>query len=48
MGPGIFAIILLVVAVFALAQAVVVVNQGFEYTLERFGRFTTTLRLASR
>ena len=44
MGAGVFAIVLLVVAVFALAQAVVVVNQGFEYTLERFGRFTTTLR----
>ena len=44
MGAGVFAIVLLVVAVFALSQAVVVVRQGFEHTLERFGRFTTTLR----
>ncbi|QYE36541.1 SPFH/Band 7/PHB domain protein [Polymorphobacter sp. PAMC 29334] len=44
MTAGIFVLVLLVVAVFALAQAVVVVKQGFEYTLERFGRFTTTLR----
>nr|WP_295659429.1 SPFH domain-containing protein [Polymorphobacter sp.] len=44
MTAGIFVLVLLVVAVAALAQAVVVVKQGFEYTLERFGRFTTTLR----
>ena len=44
MTAGIFVLVLLVVAVAALAQAVVVVRQGFEYTLERFGRFTTTLR----
>ncbi len=44
MTGGIFAIVLLIVAVLALSQAVVVVRQGFEYTLERFGRFTMTLR----
>jgi len=44
MAGSIFFIVLLVVAVFAVAQAVVTVRQGFEYTLERFGRFTMTLR----
>lgn len=44
MDFGIFALALLVLAVVGLAQAVVVVRQGFEYTLERFGRYTMTLR----
>ena len=44
MGAGIFALILIGVALVAFSQAVVVVNQGYEYTLERFGRFTSTLR----
>jgi len=44
MGAGIFALILIGVALVAFSQAVVVVNQGYEYTLERFGRFTSTLK----
>ncbi len=41
---GIFAIALLVLAVLFVASSIVVVRQGYEYTLERFGRFTGTLR----
>jgi regulator of protease activity HflC (stomatin/prohibitin superfamily) len=41
---SIFAIAFLLLAIIAVARAVVVVRQGFEYTLERFGRFTMTLR----
>ena len=44
MAGSIFFVVLLVVAVFAVSQAVVTVRQGYEYTLERFGRFTMTLR----
>lgn len=39
-----FAIILAVLAVIGVATSVVVVRQGYEYTLERLGRYTTTLR----
>jgi regulator of protease activity HflC (stomatin/prohibitin superfamily) len=41
---AIFALALFALAVLAVAKAVVVVRQGHEYTLERFGRFTATLR----
>ncbi|MFA7439902.1 MAG: SPFH domain-containing protein [Sphingomonadaceae bacterium] len=44
MGGTIFALILAGLAVLAVATAIVVVRQGYEYTLERFGRYTTTLR----
>ncbi len=44
MEAGAFAIVLLIVAVLAISQAVIVVRQGFEVTLERFGRFTGILR----
>ena len=44
MEAGAFAIVLLIVAVLAVSQAVIVVRQGFEVTLERFGRFTGILR----
>ena len=44
MMGGWFAIVLAVLAVFVVYSAVVVVRQGFEYTLERFGRFTHVLR----
>ncbi|MBS3961294.1 MAG: SPFH/Band 7/PHB domain protein [Sandarakinorhabdus sp.] len=40
----IFAVILVVLAVLGVATAVVTVKQGYEYTLERFGRYTTTLK----
>ena len=39
-----FAIILVVLALLTLMRSVVIVKQGYEYTLERFGRYTTTLR----
>jgi regulator of protease activity HflC (stomatin/prohibitin superfamily) len=39
----IFAVILVVLAVLGVATAVVVVRQGYEYTLERLGKYTTTL-----
>jgi regulator of protease activity HflC (stomatin/prohibitin superfamily) len=42
-GVIIFAIILVLLAVAALVAAVVVVRQGHEYTLERLGKYTTTL-----
>ena len=38
-----FALILLAFAVFTVFKAVTVVNQGFEYTVERFGRYRRTL-----
>ena len=41
---GIFAIALALLALVVLFRAVVVVRQGYEYTLERFGRFTQVLR----
>ncbi len=39
-----FAILLAVLAVIVVAKSVVVVRQGYEYTLERLGRYTQTLR----
>ncbi|NJC07982.1 regulator of protease activity HflC (stomatin/prohibitin superfamily) [Polymorphobacter fuscus] len=44
MTLGIFAAVFLLLVLAALSQAVVVVRQGHEYTLERFGRFTMALR----
>ena len=44
MGGGWFAIALAVVAVIVVFSATVVVRQGHEYTLERFGRFVAVLR----
>lgn len=40
---SVFALILLAFAVFTVFKAVTVVNQGFEYTVERFGRYRRTL-----
>ncbi len=39
-----FAIGLVVVMVFILMKSVVIVQQGYEYTVENFGRFTRSLR----
>lgn len=39
-----FAVILLVVVLFVLMKSVVIVRQGYEYTIESFGRFTRTLK----
>lgn len=38
-----FAIILIVLVLFILMASVVIVRQGYEYTVESFGRFTRTL-----
>ena len=43
-GASIAVIILIVLAVLTVMKAVVTVQQGFEYTVERFGRFTRTMR----
>ena len=39
-----FAVILVVLVLFVLAKSVVIVRQGYEYTIESFGRFTRTLK----
>ncbi len=44
LGGGAVAIFLAILAIITVASAAVVVRQGYEYTLERFGRFVTTLR----
>ena len=44
MAGTIAALILAILAFFTVAAGVVTVRQGFEYTVERFGRYTTTLR----
>jgi regulator of protease activity HflC (stomatin/prohibitin superfamily) len=45
MGAGsIFAIVLVVVAVIVLAKLVRIVPQGWEWTVERFGKYTRTLQ----
>ncbi|MCE5234270.1 MAG: SPFH domain-containing protein [Mizugakiibacter sp.] len=41
--PGLFALVLVVVAVIVLAKLVRIVPQGYEWTVERFGRYTRTL-----
>ena len=44
MGTLIFALILVALAVLALISSVTIVRQGYEYTLERLGKYTTTLK----
>ncbi|WP_374387168.1 SPFH domain-containing protein [Sandaracinobacter sp.] len=44
MGTLIFALILVALAVLALISSVTIVRQGYEYTLERLGKYTTTLQ----
>ena len=44
LGALVFTGILVALAVLALVTSVVIVRQGYEYTLERLGRYTTTLR----
>jgi regulator of protease activity HflC (stomatin/prohibitin superfamily) len=44
MDGGVFVIVLAVLAIIFVWTAVVVVRQGYEYTLERFGRYTQTLK----
>jgi regulator of protease activity HflC (stomatin/prohibitin superfamily) len=43
-GPMIFAIVLALVVLLTLWLGIVIVPQGYEYTIERFGRFRTTLK----
>lgn len=40
----IWAVILAVLAVVVVRKSVIIVRQGFEYTVERFGRYSTTFR----
>jgi regulator of protease activity HflC (stomatin/prohibitin superfamily) len=44
MTGTIFVVVLALFAIFVIGGAVVTVRQGYEYTVERFGRFTQTLR----
>jgi regulator of protease activity HflC (stomatin/prohibitin superfamily) len=44
LGTLIFALILVALAVLALISSVTIVRQGYEYTLERLGKYTTTLQ----
>lgn len=43
-NPLIWAIIAAILGVTVVRKAVIIVTQGYEYTLERFGRYKTTLR----
>jgi regulator of protease activity HflC (stomatin/prohibitin superfamily) len=42
-GAGVFVLVLLVVVVFYLLRAIRMVPQGYNYTVERFGKYTRTL-----
>lgn len=42
-GAGIFVLILFVLAMVTIAMGIKVVKQGYNYTVERFGRYTRTL-----
>ena len=42
-GVGIFVLVILAVVVFYLLRAIRMVPQGFNYTVERFGKYTRTL-----
>ena len=44
MGALVFTLFLVALAVLVLVRSVTIVKQGYEYTLERLGRYTTTLR----
>jgi regulator of protease activity HflC (stomatin/prohibitin superfamily) len=43
-GAGIFVLVLLALVLFALIRAIRMVPQGYNYTVERFGRYTHTLQ----
>ena len=43
-NPLIWAIIAAVLGIVVVRQAVIIVQQGYEFTLERFGRYSATLR----
>ncbi len=44
LGSSIFVIVLLVLVFLILSQGVKMVNQGYNYTVERFGKYTRTLK----
>lgn len=44
MTPSLFALALIVLSLIAIFMGVVIVPQGMEFTVERFGRYTKTLR----
>jgi regulator of protease activity HflC (stomatin/prohibitin superfamily) len=44
LGFNVFVIFLLVLFIFIVIAGVKIVPQGFNYTVERFGRYTRTLR----
>ena len=43
-SPLVWAIVAAILGVTIVRKAVIIVSQGYEFTLERFGRYTTTLR----
>jgi len=43
-STGIVALVFIALAVYLVKSAVIIVPQGYEYTVERFGRYTRTLR----
>jgi regulator of protease activity HflC (stomatin/prohibitin superfamily) len=43
-NPLIWAIVVAILGVTIVRKAVIIVRQGYEFTLERFGKYTTTLR----
>lgn len=43
-GAGIFVLVILVVIAFYLIRAIRMVPQGYQYTVERFGKYTQTLK----
>lgn len=43
-NPLIWAIVVAILGITVVRKAVIIVTQGYEYTLERFGRYRTTLR----
>ena len=44
LGFNVFVIFLLVLFIFIVVAGVKIVPQGYNYTVERFGRYTRTLR----
>lgn len=42
-GPGIVALVFVILAFWLVKSAVTIVPQGYEFTIERFGRYTRTL-----
>lgn len=43
-SPLVWAVIAAILGITIVRKAVIIVRQGYEFTLERFGRYTTTLR----